>query len=149
MISLRAMIRLLFRNFRRSTIYAALALGLLSGPVAAQPQFVDVFIGGTNGYPAYRIPALLATKQGSLLAFSEGRASLRDHSENDIVLKRSTDGGKTWGPLQLIDDDGPNALNNPAVVTVGAGLRGFVELELRDFGAVGTADRMKREAVTA
>lgn len=34
-----------------------------------------------------------------------------------------------------------------AIVTVGAGLRGFVELELRDFGAAGTADRMKREAV--
>jgi single-stranded-DNA-specific exonuclease len=30
-----------------------------------------------------------------------------------------------------------------AVVTVGAGLRGFVELELRDFGPVGTADRMR------
>jgi single-stranded-DNA-specific exonuclease len=34
-----------------------------------------------------------------------------------------------------------------AVVTVGAGLRGFVELELQDFGAVGTADRMRPEAV--
>jgi hypothetical protein len=34
-----------------------------------------------------------------------------------------------------------------AIVTVGAGLRGFVELELRDFGSAGTADRMKREAV--
>src|SRR6058998_1451635 len=34
-----------------------------------------------------------------------------------------------------------------AVVTVGAGLRGFVELELRDFGPVGTADRMRLEAV--
>ena len=36
-----------------------------------------------------------------------------------------------------------------AVVTVGAGIRGFVELELRDFGAVGTADQMKREAIPA
>ncbi|HKY51493.1 MAG TPA: single-stranded-DNA-specific exonuclease RecJ [Candidatus Limnocylindria bacterium] len=32
-----------------------------------------------------------------------------------------------------------------AIVTVGAGLRGFVELELRDFGPVGTADRMRLE----
>ena len=30
-----------------------------------------------------------------------------------------------------------------AVVTIGTGLRGFVELELEDFGAVGTADRMR------
>ena len=36
-----------------------------------------------------------------------------------------------------------------AVVTVGAGLRGFVELELQDFGPVGTADRMRLEAVVA
>ena len=33
-----------------------------------------------------------------------------------------------------------------AVVTVGAGMRGFVELELRDFGPIGTADQMAREA---
>jgi hypothetical protein len=36
-----------------------------------------------------------------------------------------------------------------AVVTVGAGFRGFVELELQDFGPVGTADRMRLEAVMA
>jgi single-stranded-DNA-specific exonuclease len=36
-----------------------------------------------------------------------------------------------------------------AVVTVGAGLRGFVELELQDFGPVGTADRMRLEVVMA
>ena len=36
-----------------------------------------------------------------------------------------------------------------AVVTVGTGLRGFVELELRDFGTVGTAASMQREQVVA
>ena len=36
-----------------------------------------------------------------------------------------------------------------AVVTVGIGLRGFVELELRDLGPVGTADRMSRVAADA
>ena len=36
-----------------------------------------------------------------------------------------------------------------AVVTLGTGLRGFIELELRDFGPVGTADRMRAEAVGA
>jgi single-stranded-DNA-specific exonuclease len=36
-----------------------------------------------------------------------------------------------------------------AVVTVGAGLRGFVELELQDFGPIGTADRMRLEAAVA
>ncbi len=34
-----------------------------------------------------------------------------------------------------------------AVVTVGAGIRGFVELELRDFGPAGTAEQMRNMAV--
>jgi sialidase-1 len=85
---------------------------------AAEPTLVDVFVGGQDGYPAYRIPALIMTKRGVVLAFAEGRASLRDHAENDIVLKRSTDGGKTWGPLQVVDEDATNALNNPTVVVV-------------------------------
>src|ERR1051326_7158586 len=104
---------------------ALLALALLIGPLsgcvadAASPlSLIDVFVGGDEGYPAYRIPALISTKRGSLLAFAEGRASLRDHAENDIVMKRSTDGGKTWGPLKLIDEDGTNALNNPTAVLV-------------------------------
>ena len=79
---------------------------------------IDVFVGGQDGYPAYRIPALVTTKRGTLLAFAEARATLRDHAENDIVLKRSTDHGRTWGPMQLIDEDGTNALNNPTAVVI-------------------------------
>jgi sialidase-1 len=85
---------------------------------ASPLPLTDVFVGGREGYPAYRIPALIATKRGALLAFAEGRASLHDHAENDIVMKRSTDGGKTWGPLRLVDEDGANALNNPTAVLV-------------------------------
>src|SRR3989442_5890333 len=82
------------------------------------PQLIDVFVGGQDGYPAYRIPALITTKRGSLLAFAEARASLRDHAENKIVMKQSTDGGNTWGTLQVIHDDESNALNNPTAVVV-------------------------------
>ena len=77
---------------------------------------VDVFVNGQEGYPVYRIPSILATQRGSLLAFAEGRISLRDHSENDIVMKRSDDGGATWSVLRVIAEDGTNALNNPTVV---------------------------------
>ncbi len=85
---------------------------------AAEPRFVDVFAGGKDGFPAYRIPSLIATKGGVLLAFAEARASVRDHAENDIVLKRSTDGGNTWGALQVVAADGTNALGNPTAVVV-------------------------------
>lgn len=78
----------------------------------------DVFINGREGYPKYRIPALLYTQKGNLLAFCEGRASISDHAANDIVLKRSTDQGRSWLPLQVIAEDGANCLNNPEVVQV-------------------------------
>ena len=46
-------------------------------------QFTDVFVGGRDGYPGYRIPALIPTKRGSLLAFAEGRF-LAIHSFQDF-----------------------------------------------------------------
>ena len=91
---------------------------LLGAQPASLLPLVDVFVNGQEGYPAFRIPALLATQRGTLLAFAEGRATLHDHAQNDIVLKRSADGGKTWGPLQLIHEDGANSLGNPTAVVV-------------------------------
>ncbi|MCA8973479.1 MAG: exo-alpha-sialidase [Planctomycetes bacterium] len=91
-------------------------------PVAAPvaPAATAVFVGGV-GYPAYRIPSLLRTRSGVLLAFCEGRQSLNDHSQNDIVLRSSLDAGATWGALQLLFDDGTNSLNNPCAVQILAG----------------------------
>jgi len=79
-------------------------------------QFKDVFVGGQDGYPAYRIPSLIITQKGTLLAFAEARANKGDHARNKIVLKRSLDKGATWRQLQLICDAGSGCLNNPEVV---------------------------------
>jgi hypothetical protein len=79
---------------------------------------VDAFISGEEGYQTYRIPSVLTTKTGTILAFAEGRSSLSDHAENDIVLKRSLDGGFTWSPLETIAEDGENCLNNPTAVQI-------------------------------
>ncbi|HNY28833.1 MAG TPA: sialidase family protein [Candidatus Sumerlaeota bacterium] len=65
---------------------------------------------------AYRIPALLATPQGALLAFAERRIGLGDHAQNDIVLRRSLDSGRTWLDEQMIDDRGGDSLNDPCAV---------------------------------
>lgn len=102
--------------------YAPLALVLMAAATihcaAASIEFITVFTNGKEGYPAYRIPSLITTKSGALLAFAEGRATLRDHAENDIVLKRSLDAGRTWLPLQVVAEDGPNSLGNPTAVIV-------------------------------
>ena len=73
-----------------------------------------------DGYPHIRIPSILKLADGTLLAFAEARQG-GDHAENDIVVKRSFDGGKTWGPLQVIDDQGGDSLNDPLPVEVGFG----------------------------
>ena len=81
-----------------------------------RPEYFDVFWNNDGNYPAYRIPAITRTRAGTLLAFAEGRQSLSDHAKNDIVLKRSTDDGETWEPLQVLWDAGDDCLNNPCVV---------------------------------
>jgi sialidase-1 len=88
-----------------------------SRPVIPEPEQTDLFIGGEGGYHTYRIPALIATPKGTLLAFVEGRKdSSSDHGHNEILMRRSLDGGRTWTPMQLVNRDGTNALNNPTVV---------------------------------
>ncbi len=89
---------------------------LAASALAAEPEFSDVFTSGKEGYASIRIPAVLVTKQGTVLAFAEGRKRATDQAENDIISKRSTDGGRTWNTLHVIHDDGANSLNNPTVV---------------------------------
>lgn len=92
----------------------------LSHAVAAEAPPTPLFDSGKEGYRRYRIPSLLTTPKGTLLAICEGRRDGRGLTGNiDIVLKRSTDNGKTWQPLQVIADDGPNTLGNPCAVVDG------------------------------
>ncbi|MGV3723296.1 MAG: sialidase family protein [Actinomycetota bacterium] len=77
----------------------------------------DVFVAGTEGYHTFRIPAVIRTKRDTLLAFCEGRKGGRgDSGDIDTVLKRSTDGGKSWSPLQVVWDEGANTVGNACPV---------------------------------
>ncbi|MFF3644162.1 exo-alpha-sialidase [Streptomyces sp. NPDC002564] len=69
------------------------------------------------GYACFRIPAVVRTTRGTLLAFAEGRVDdCSDAGDIDLVLKRSHDGGRTWGPLQVINEGGGDTHGNPAPV---------------------------------
>src|SRR5689334_15193278 len=82
---------------------------------ASAPSITDVFISGKEGYHTYRIPALVVTTNGTLLAFCEGRKNSRsDTGKIDLLLKRSTDDGKTWSAQQIVRSDGDNVCGNPA-----------------------------------
>lgn len=95
---------------------------IAASPVLGQEPAIEetpVFTNGTGGYPVYRIPAVVRANDGTLLAFCEGRAGMSDGGNIDIVLKRSTDHGKTWGPLILVQEEGGSAaitIGNPAPV---------------------------------
>jgi sialidase-1 len=84
---------------------------------AADPEQRPVFEAGKDGYHTYRIPALIATRVNTLLAFCEGRkAGTSDAGDIDLLLRRSADGGKTWQKTQVVWDDGPNTCGNPCPV---------------------------------
>jgi sialidase-1 len=83
----------------------------------ADPPPPPVYAGGHDGYHTYRIPALAVTSKGTVLAFCEGRkAGSGDAGDIDLLLKRSTDGGKTWSPQQIVWDDAGNTCGNPVPV---------------------------------
>lgn len=77
----------------------------------------ELFVSGTGGYFRYRIPALVVTVQGTVLAFCEARRRTgQDDDEIDIMLRRSTDGGRTWEDRQMVVMDGDRTCGNPCPV---------------------------------
>jgi sialidase-1 len=109
---------------RRHSVFAMLSVLVLAGLARAEPEIthVDVFVSGTDGYHSYRIPAIEAAADGSLVAFCEARKhSLADpgfgKQDIDLVAKRSTDGGRSWSAMQVIEDPGELwSAANPATV---------------------------------
>lgn len=78
----------------------------------------DLAVFEQGGGFGYRIPALVTAKNGDVLAFCERRVGLADHAKNDIVLRRSSDSGETWGKLQVVHDAGGDSLNDPSVIVL-------------------------------
>lgn len=80
-----------------------------------------VFYGGLNGSACFRIPTIIRTSTGSLLAFAENRVT--DCGDNGkhhaLVMRRSTDNGKSWGPMSTVMEGTvpcsgcPAAISNP------------------------------------
>jgi len=78
---------------------------------------IDLYVSGSVGYHTYRIPAVLVSKNDTVLAFCEGRKKGRsDTGDIDMLVRRSEDGGKTWSKQEVIWDDAANVCGNPCPV---------------------------------
>jgi sialidase-1 len=85
--------------------------------VAFVPQAVDLDLRGM-GAPVFRIPALAVTRRGTVLAAYDARPTMADvPSHIAVVLRRSTDGGRTWGPRETVrSDSAPLGFGDPSFV---------------------------------
>jgi sialidase-1 len=95
-------------------------LVLLAAPVAgAVEPFLekqDLFtVGDDPAYQLYHIPGIVVTARGSVLAWCEARkraAGVSDWDDIRLLLRRSTDDGRTWSPPRSIARvDGPKRKN--------------------------------------
>ena len=79
-----------------------------------------LFGGSPDGYPVFRIPSIVSTSSGVLLAFSEARQSLADPGAGkiDLVMKQSLDCGRSWSEAGVLADNGSGDAHNPAAVVV-------------------------------
>lgn len=79
--------------------------------------YAVIFDGGTDGYHSYRIPSIVRTNTGTLIAFAEGRMSNnKDYGNINLVFKRSTNNGSTWSALGEVVGVGPGTWGNPTAV---------------------------------
>lgn len=100
------------------TLFASYVVAPLAAATADPPvALVDIFVSGRGDYHTYRIPAIVATRDGTLLAFCEGRkAGGGDAGNIDLLVARSEDHGRTWSKPAVVWDDGANTCGNPAPV---------------------------------
>ncbi|MBN2292025.1 MAG: exo-alpha-sialidase [Pirellulales bacterium] len=86
-------------------------VGMANWSQASKPVSSDVFVSGKDGYAIYRIPAIETTPNGTLIAFAEARKYGGadpgfGKQDIDLVYKLSSDGGKTWSAMFIMEDPG-------------------------------------------
>lgn len=91
---------------------------LTLAPLMATAQTTRLFTT-VEGQPPYRIPAITTAKNGDLVAISDYRPCGNDigYGEVDLVMRRSTDNGRSWSEaVTIADGDG-----KPGTVECGFG----------------------------
>ena len=81
---------------------------------------MPLFAAGETGYHVCRIPGLVVTQRGVVLASAEARrGSGGVYDDIDLLIRRSSDGGKTWDAPQLLASNvpyGPGPMPNLSMI---------------------------------
>ncbi|WP_295121181.1 exo-alpha-sialidase [uncultured Chitinophaga sp.] len=111
----------LFTNCKKTTAAEQIIPGteIAAATAAAQSHsYVKVFDGGnTSGQHSFRIPSIVKTKNGTLIAICECRRwNNSDWGDINVVYKRSSDNGATWSAMGEIAASGDDTWGNPTSV---------------------------------
>lgn len=87
----------------------------------------DLEVYNKGGWDCYRIPGVVVTRTGTILAYYETRLSADDWSARNIGLRRSKDEGFYWGPrTELVKNGEEGTVNNPVMIACGDGAAHFL-----------------------
>jgi len=76
-----------------------------------------LFRSGEASYFCFRIPAIIVSGKGTILAFAEARkTNCEDWDQIDLVMKRSENGGRTWSDVRVLFHDGKRSVNQPSPI---------------------------------
>lgn len=112
-------------RFAFRSVCAGVFLGVLGSAVAAAQktapanedfQSTILWTAGVGGYATYRIPGIVSTKHGVLLAYTSARQGVSDWADIDIVMRRSMDHGKTWTESKRIAGADEGTTDNPIAI---------------------------------
>ena len=98
-----------------------LVMGCTSAPSESAPLFERIALeqAGDAGVHTYRIPALVVTRDGTLIAAFDARNdSSGDLPGNiDVMVRRSSDLGRTWSPAtRAVNFDGGRGGGDPSLL---------------------------------
>ncbi|WP_069115112.1 exo-alpha-sialidase [Jiangella alba] len=110
-------------------------------PIQAASELLEkvtVWEDGESGTEAHRIPGIVVTNEGTVLAVSEARHGITDTATHELVFKRSLDGGRTWPSSGTIEasPDGESWVNPTLLVEQQTG-RIFLFYNLNHQGVTG------------
>ena len=90
---------------------------LFAATLSAQIEQTTIFTAETGGYAHYRVPAIIVSPRGTVMAFAEARQSTRgDWGVQDIVMRRSRDHGRTWDAPRVIAHIDGDIPPNPVAI---------------------------------